>query len=152
MPPSVIKEPKFQLKVWLQYARTPESAMRCRRSEPGCGGTDTECHRNSGAVNVSRKKSETASDEAIVSAQGHSYWVRCVTWSPDGDLLATASADNHVRIFQCDGTEAFKCVCLTCLRFPVAHTDDTDEFRPNRPDTYRYRPFVLALVQASHAF
>lgn len=62
MPPSVIKEPKFQLK-------------------------------------------------------GHSYWVRHVTWSPDGDLLATASADNHVRIFQCDGTEAFKYVAIAraCL-------------------------------------
>ena len=61
MPPSVIKEPKFQLK-------------------------------------------------------GHSYWVRYVTWSPDGDLLATASADNHVRIFQCDGTESFKYVAAARLR------------------------------------
>ena len=53
MPPSVIKDPKFQLK-------------------------------------------------------GHTYWCRYVVWSPDGDLLATASADNFLRVFQCDGTEAFK--------------------------------------------
>jgi len=44
-----------------------------------------------------------------LSLKGHAYWCRDVTWSPDGELLATASADNHVRVFQSDGTEAFKC-------------------------------------------
>eukprot|EP00802_Teleaulax_amphioxeia_P019728 Tamp_19973.p1 GENE.Tamp_19973~~Tamp_19973.p1 ORF type:complete len:379 (+),score=83.22 Tamp_19973:72-1139(+) len=43
-----------------------------------------------------------------LSLKGHAYWCRDVTWSPDGELLATASADNHVRVFQSDGTEAFK--------------------------------------------
>ncbi len=50
----------------------------------------------------------TVIKEPKFSLKGHGYWCRHVTWSPDGELLATASADNHVRVFQSDGTEAFK--------------------------------------------
>jgi WD40 repeat protein len=46
--------------------------------------------------------------EPKVNLRGHTYWCRAVQWSPDGDLLATASADNNVRVFQQCGTEAFK--------------------------------------------
>ena len=60
----------------------------------------------------------TVIKEPKIQLKGHAYWCRYVTWSPDGDLIATASADNFVRVFQCDGTEAFKYVIVVPSHVP----------------------------------
>ena len=46
--------------------------------------------------------------DAKIQLKGHSNWCRDAVWSPDGDMIGTACADNFLRVFQCDGTEAWK--------------------------------------------
>lgn len=45
--------------------------------------------------------------------KGHTYWVRSVCFSPDGELIATACADKNLRMFNAAGSEVYK----------VAHPD-----------------------------
>eukprot|EP00961_Rhodomonas_salina_P048777 654664-Rhodomonas_salina.2 len=37
--------------------------------------------------------------------KGHTYWVRSVCFSPDGELIATACADKNLRMFNAAGSE-----------------------------------------------
>mmetsp|Transcript_17203 Transcript_17203/g.35182 ORF Transcript_17203/g.35182 Transcript_17203/m.35182 type:complete len:343 (-) Transcript_17203:95-1123(-) len=55
----------------------------------------------------------TVLTEPKLVLKGHSYWVRSVCWSPDGELIATACADKSLRVFNATGREMYK----------VAHPD-----------------------------
>eukprot|EP00960_Hanusia_phi_P073208 767958-Hanusia_phi.AAC.6 len=43
-----------------------------------------------------------------VRLRQHTFWVRSVHWSPDGQLLATGSADKNLRAFDLEGNEVYK--------------------------------------------
>eukprot|EP00286_Rhodomonas_abbreviata_P006957 CAMPEP_0181330544 /NCGR_PEP_ID=MMETSP1101-20121128/23960_1 /TAXON_ID=46948 /ORGANISM="Rhodomonas abbreviata, Strain Caron Lab Isolate" /LENGTH=328 /DNA_ID=CAMNT_0023439815 /DNA_START=235 /DNA_END=1221 /DNA_ORIENTATION=+ len=55
----------------------------------------------------------TVMNDPKLQLKGHTYWVRCATWSPDGSLLATGCADKSLRVFNAEGAEVYK----------VAHPD-----------------------------
>ena len=37
--------------------------------------------------------------DAKIQLKGHSNWCRDAVWSPDGDMIGTACADNFLRVF-----------------------------------------------------
>jgi WD40 repeat protein/tetratricopeptide (TPR) repeat protein len=63
-----------------------------------------------GATAETRTRVITALQQAVYGVreynrlEGHSDWVSSVSWSPDGQLLASASKDSTIKLWNADGT------------------------------------------------
>jgi WD40 repeat protein len=51
--------------------------------------------------------------QCLNTLHGHTHWVRSVTFSPDGEILASGSADETIKLWEVQTGE-----CLKTLRPP----------------------------------
>ncbi|KAJ3428050.1 wd repeat-containing protein wdr-5.2-related [Anaeramoeba flamelloides] len=71
---------------------------------------------------VLRKKSNNLGDSKATRLTGHTKWVNCLAYSPDGKTIATGSNDETIKLWNADNGELKKTLaghtqCVNCLAY-----------------------------------
>jgi COMPASS component SWD3 len=59
---------------------------------------------------------DTATGEIVKTFVGHTEGISDVSWSPDGEFLASASDDKTVRVWSLENVRIVACNCFILLK------------------------------------
>jgi WD40 repeat protein len=75
---------------------------------------------------------DTTTDKEIKTLTGHPSWVNAVSFSPNGKLLATGSADNTVKLWRLDFDYLLKEGCNFIDNYLIPNPNDKDALEIDR--------------------